>query len=102
MFERRAITRIAAQDIAQNFFGIGVAIFKAIQAREPQRRIGIVRLDFQDGLEFFDRFGQIFLLGVAGALIAQRAHIDAGEQAVSVYVVRVEFQDGAGFFDRFA
>ena len=68
-------------------------IFEAIQTREPQRRICIVRLDFQNCLELLDGLLDIFLLHFAGAHVAQRAHVNARQQPVRGQIVRIDLQN---------
>ena len=41
-------------------------------------------------------------MGVAGGLIAERAHVNAREQTVRVYIIGIQLQDRVGLFDRFA
>ncbi len=71
LFERGAVVRLALDQTAQHLFGFRMAILEAVKAREPQRRIRVRGIDFQDGLEFRDGLLDVFLLHVARAHVAR-------------------------------
>ena len=93
LLERCSIARIPVHGCAQNLFRLVVLVFEAVEPREPQRGVGIVRLNFQNGLELIDGLVESFLLRVARVHIAQRADVNAREQPVRIHIVGIEFQN---------
>ena len=79
MLERRAVVRIAPQNVAQDFLRFHVLVLEAIESREPQSGARIFWIEFQNGVELIDGFGEVFFLQLPGVRVAERANVNPGE-----------------------
>ena len=92
LLERGPVVGIVRQNPPEHLFRFRVLILEAVETREPQQGIGVVRFDFQDGLKLLDGLRQIFLLHFARAHVAECADVNAGQQSVRIHIVRINLQ----------
>ena len=83
------IRRFAREQGSQHGFRLVLLILQAVQAREPQRGIGVRGIQANDFAVLLGGMRERVALPRGVAQIAERAHVDSREQAPRRQIVRV-------------
>ncbi len=89
----RLVFRIGLEDGFQNLFGLVVFVLQAVEAREPEGRFGVGRVEAVDFAILLEGLADGFRLAVAGRDLAQLPQIDSSQKPARLHVVGVAFQD---------
>ncbi len=111
-----ALFVVQVGEIDYRLFGIGVGLtggleldfrlqqvfVERIEPAQQQVVLGVFRLEFDDGFVLLDGQAQHLIGLAAGALIAQRAQVNAAQQLARFKIVRVALDDILGLNHRVA
>ena len=96
------VCRFAREQVAQNGFGLVLLVLQAVQAREPERGIGVGGIEAKDFAVLLGGVRERVVLPGGVAQIAERAHVDSREQAARGQIVRVLGENRIRFGHRVA
>ena len=89
MLDAVLVCRFAREQGAQNGLRLVLLVLQAVQAREPERGIGVGGIEAQDFAVLLGGVHERVALPCGVAQIAERAYVDSREQAPRGKIVRV-------------